>query len=56
MSLKGCGVCFVAHILFLMQNPVTELANTRNPDQMPHDVASDLGLYCLPMTLLRKSR
>ena len=22
-----------------------------DPDQMPHDVASDLGLHCLPMTL-----
>ena len=25
-----------------------------SPDQMPHDVASDLGLHCLPMPLLRK--
>ena len=24
---------------------------TVDPDQMPHDVASDLGLHCLPMTL-----
>ena len=31
------------------------LANTVDPDQMPHDVASDLGLHCLPMTLLRVS-
>ena len=22
-----------------------------DPDQTPHDVASDLGLHCLPMTL-----
>ena len=28
------------------------LANTVDPDQMPHYVASDLGLQCLPMTLL----
>ena len=26
------------------------------PDQMPHSVASDLGLHCLPVTLLRVSR
>ena len=32
------------------------LANNVDPDQMPHYVASDLGLYCLPMTLLQKSR
>ena len=31
------------------------LANNVDPDQMPHDVASDLGLYCLPMTLLHVS-
>ena len=28
-------------------------AYTVDPDQMPHDVASDLGLHCLPMILLR---
>ena len=27
-------------------------ANTGDPDQMPHSVASDLGLHCLPFTLL----
>ena len=27
-------------------------ANSVNPDQMPHFVASDLGLHCLPVTLL----
>ena len=25
------------------------LANSGDPDQMPHYVASDLGLHCLPM-------
>ena len=24
------------------------LTNTVDPDQMPHDVASDMGLHCLP--------
>ena len=28
------------------------LANNEDPDHMPHYVASDLGLNCLPMTLL----
>ena len=32
------------------------LANNVEPDQMPHYVACDLGLHCLPMTLLRVSR
>ena len=29
---------------------------TEDPDQTSHYVASDLGLHCLPMTLLRVSR
>ena len=29
------------------------LAYSVDPDQMPHDVASDLGLHCLLMTLLQ---
>ena len=32
------------------------LANNVEPDQMPHNVASDLGLHCLLMTILRASR
>ena len=31
-------------------------ANSRDPDQMPHSAASDLGLHCLPITLLQVSR
>ena len=27
-------------------------ANSVDPDQMPHSVASDLGLHCLPRSLL----
>ena len=27
-------------------------ANSRDPDQTPQSVASDLGLHCLPTTLL----
>ena len=27
-------------------------ANSGDPDQMPHSVSSDLGLHCLPITLL----
>ena len=36
-----------------MENPVSKQLD---PDQMPHDVASDLGLHCLRMTLLWVSR
>ena len=31
-------------------------ANSGDPDQMPHSVASDLGLHCLSVTLLGVSR
>ena len=31
-------------------------ANSGDPDQMPHSVASDLGLHCLPNTHLGVSR
>ena len=27
-------------------------ANSGDPDQIPHSVASDLGLHCLPVTRL----
>ena len=30
--------------------------NSGDPDQTPHSVASDLGLQCLPITLLGFSR
>ena len=32
------------------------LANDADPDQMPYYVVSDLGLHCLPMTLLQFSK
>ena len=31
-------------------------ANSGDPDQIPHSVASDLGLHCLPITLLDVSK
>ena len=32
------------------------LANSGDPDQMPHSAASGLGLHCLPITRLGVSR
>ena len=32
------------------------IANSVDPDQMPHSAASDLGLHCLPVSLLRDAR
>ena len=35
---------------------VERFANIGDPDQMLHFAASDLGLHCLPFTLLGASR
>ena len=45
-SFLDCRANYVAYFL----------ANDVDPDQPPHYVASDLGLHCLPMTLLRVSQ
>ena len=44
-------------IILNIQRKMVELfANCGDPDQMPHSAASDLGLHCLPITLLWVSR
>ena len=35
---------------------VNIFANSGDPDQTPRSAASDLGLHCLPITLLQVSR
>ena len=44
-------------LLFLcfIEIPVIN-ANSVDPDQMPHSMASDLGLHCLPMSLFWDTR
>ena len=39
-------------MLFFIENPVSKHVD---PDQTPHYVASDLGLHCLSIDLLRVS-
>ena len=46
-GMSGLFCCFYS---FLMENL---LANNVDPHQMLRNVASNLGLHCLPMTLLR---
>ena len=53
LVIVGCRVYFVVFILYLMK---ILLANTADPDQTSHYVASDLSLHCLPMALLLVSR
>ena len=49
------GVGSILLLLFYLKWKIL-LANSVNPDQTPHSVASDLDLHCLPMTILRISR
>ena len=49
------GVRSVLFLLFYFPWKIL-LAYNVDPDQMPHYVASDLGLPCLPKSLLRASR
>ena len=53
---KGCLVQFffiiITKYIFstVQRNTHMSYANSAEPDQMPHSVASDLGLDCLPMS------
>ena len=49
---RGVG-SILSLLLFLRENL---LAINVDPDQMPHYVESNLGLQCLPITLLQVSR
>ena len=53
MHFKGVGSA-VSHLFYLEWKIL--LANTVDPNQTPHYVASDLGLHCLPMTPIRVTR
>ena len=44
------GVGSILLLLFYFQQKIL-LANTVDPDRMPHYVASDLGLHCFPIYL-----
>ena len=49
------GIGSILSLLFYFHWKIM-LANSVGPDQMPHHVASDLGLHCFSMALLRVSR
>ena len=50
-AIAGCQVSFYCFI----EIPVY-YANSVDPEQKPHFAAPDLGLHCLPITLLGVSR
>ena len=47
-------VCFFSFLFYFQK--IFLLANSEDPDKMPHSAASDLGLHCLPMSQKRDSR
>ena len=49
------GVGSIRHFYSIFDGKILS-ANNVDPDQMPHYVASDQGLHCLPITLLQVSR
>ena len=49
------SVLFLLLLLCFIEIPVFN-ANSVDPDQRTYSVASDLGLHCLPITLLWVSR
>ena len=49
------GVGSILSLLFFFLWKIL-LAKKVDSDQTPHNVASDLGLHCLPMSLLRDSK
>ena len=49
------GVRSILSLLFYFLRKIL-LANDVDPDQLPHYVASDQDLHCLPMTLLQVSK
>ena len=51
-NFRGVGIFYRFCSIFFWK---ILLANNVNPDETPHCMASDLGLHCVPMTLLRVS-
>ena len=46
------GVWLVFIITMFYRNSYTKTANSVDSDQTPRSVASDLGLHCLPLSIL----
>ena len=51
---RGVGSILLL-LFYFCRKILLHVANSIDPDQMPHDVASDLGLQCFPMALLQVS-
>ena len=43
---------FLVFIIMLFRDISVFHADIVDPDQMPHSVASDMGLHCLPMSCI----
>ena len=49
-------LCTPGYEMYIFLEKSEPLANSGDPDQTPRSAASDLGLHCLPITILRVSR
>ena len=52
-TIQGCLDIF---LLLLPRLKNVFNANREDPDQTPHSAASDLGLHCLPLSLILGAR
>ena len=52
------GPCvWMVFIIIIVRRKKSELkANSEDTDQTPRSAASDLGLHCLPMSLIKDAR
>ena len=48
--MKGCLISFIFFLSYFLEILVFN-ANSVDPDQTPHNAASDQGLHCLPISL-----
>ena len=53
---EGLQVIISKNLLLFSLKIHFVLANSEDPDEMPHNVAFHLGLYCLPKYLFRGFR
>ena len=54
ISILGVSILFLLLPCFIAKSMLN--ANSGDPDQTPRSVASDLGLHCLPISILYDAR
>ena len=53
--IEGLHVIFCKQIVILSLKIIFVLANSVDPNEMPHNAAFHLGLHCMPKHIFRRS-